>query len=381
MDNFLSFLFFVAVDIIFDPSCKLRSPCPLFLSASQIYQAFLTNSTNAQWLAAILIIAAGVPLGFVVYQAYFFLRWNSPASRDGLSGLMAGRSRDLVRMTNGIPAQKLWRGPRWRRKWVESEYYKKDHKDKWRYIEMLFTEASQLIDSKFTGVSFYQRHRYLHEVMHTIGASIGAIYIAFASYIFYMGIVEGIQILTYGTLTGLACAFLFYFINSENLQRHKYELKRKKATKSTSNLPVQAKILGFSVYDPAAGFLYLVIALHFVFNPIFHQPTNNWTDLIARLIPLLFASMFWIISRGLNWRGFLLHDISMTLVLPAAMIGLFYNIYGNTISSFDWGYISASTVFLAGSLFLLKNRQNAAGDMIALENYLLKLYLFGDRRS
>jgi hypothetical protein len=65
---------------------------------------------------------------------------------------------------------------------VKEDNFEKNHKLMWRYFENLFSEASQRIDSVFNGGSIQQRHRYLMNVMHTLGASFVATYVGFIGY-------------------------------------------------------------------------------------------------------------------------------------------------------------------------------------------------------
>ncbi len=134
--------------------------------------------------AALLAAIAGVPLGFCIYQAYFWLRWNSPVSRDGfLPPLVVGREEDLDRTTRDLAPDDLTRGAAWRERWVSHKLYKTDHGWRWRYLENLFTEAAQYIDTDLAGLSIYARHRTLLDLMHTLGASLAGIYLGYLAYL------------------------------------------------------------------------------------------------------------------------------------------------------------------------------------------------------
>ena len=53
-------------------------------------------------LTAILVAASGIPIGFSIYQFYFFLRWNSPFTREGLlSPIIPGRKSDMEHSDKG----------------------------------------------------------------------------------------------------------------------------------------------------------------------------------------------------------------------------------------------------------------------------------------
>jgi len=173
----LSFVAFVVLDAVCSP--------PGSSSTYPSLAAFVSALSGLDpILAAILFAGSGVPLGFLIYQAYFFIRWNSPFSRDGLlPPLITGRMDDLDRAMRSLQESDLTGKEQWRTEWVGHPLFKRDHGFRWRYFELLFAEAAQRIDSAFEGASgVYGRHRYLHEIVHTLGASVAAVYLGFLGY-------------------------------------------------------------------------------------------------------------------------------------------------------------------------------------------------------
>jgi len=174
----LGFIAFVATDVIFTPK---SAPSPLFLSATDIFK---TASAMSAALTALIAVAAGVPLGFSIYQLYFYIRWNSPVSRDGLfPPFIGGRNEDLDRTTRDLTRDELTMGSPWRSKWLFHPLTSTDHGQRWRFIENLFTEAAQVIDAAFPQVSVFSRHRTLLDLMHTLGASLAGLYLGFGIYL------------------------------------------------------------------------------------------------------------------------------------------------------------------------------------------------------
>jgi hypothetical protein len=206
---FLAFYSFVVVDILFSPTGAVR----IFPTITDF---FTTMTPVNAILTAVLVAAAGVPLGFTIYQVYFFVRWNSPFSRDGLlPPFITGRLNDLKRITRDI--QLLQENiSAWRKNWINNPLFRRDHGFRWRYIELLFMEASQSMNSRNQGIKIYDRHRYLHEITHTLGASIAAVYFGFLGYFFLKYISESIDLATYALVVLAFTFILLYFLNQES---------------------------------------------------------------------------------------------------------------------------------------------------------------------
>lgn len=268
---FLAFYSFVVVDIVFSPTGAAR----IFPSITD----FLTTMTplNAI-LTAILVAATGVPLGFTIYQVYFFVRWNSPFSRDGLlPPFITGRLSDLKRITRDIQLVQE-NMSEWRKNWINNPLFRRDHGFRWRYIELLFIEASQSIDSKNQGVKIYDRHRYLHEITHTLGASIAAVYFGFIGYFFLKYISESIDLAVYALIVLIFTLILLYFLNRENLEIESLE-SHNDLSDLKENDPVPAfrpririfrknKWVRFSIVSPGSLYIVALGIFHIFLNPV-----------------------------------------------------------------------------------------------------------------
>lgn len=430
----LAFVVFCAIYIWLSPNECSKGECLKFRQQFNNHAELLTSS-NPDWVPAALVIAAGIPLGFIVYQAYFYLRWNSPFSKDGLPALMSGRREDLHIMQHQLAGDLAAFDGRkaWRKKWLDSDEYRNDHKNQWRYIELLFMEAAQNIDSRFVGASFYQRHRYLHEIIHTIGAAVGAVYIGFFAFQLYLGaLVPGV----FGRnllISVSVLLILLYLLHRENLVQG-----------DPGFTPV--KILGFSTFDPSASLLLFIVMFIVLFNPVLNV-VESVTEIVWSYSGISLLSLLWLNGRGkeqgtgsttstsndrdqhrgdktrrsdtLWFAGFLClflllvfaPKISFALglalllaanllvyinrnwrrdqkiyfftltTLPFTITLSIFSVFEIWIASIDWGFLSALGLFLLANLILLKNRKNAADDMLALENYLLKLYIYGGHRQ
>ncbi len=173
---------FVAIDVSFSPpnGCLDR-----YLKAIKLL------TIQDILVVTALFAALSVPFGFVIYQLYFYMRWNSPFSRDG-SGLVfnsPGRMKESLyiladldkdKITTRHKNQKHSNNKTWRNKWVGDILFSLNHKFRWQYIELLFFDV--LFQSR-EGESWIKRYRYRQEILHTLGATSVATIVAFLVYI------------------------------------------------------------------------------------------------------------------------------------------------------------------------------------------------------
>lgn len=115
---------------------------------------------------AILTAGAGIPIGFVVYQVYFWFRWNRPLAHKDLYFLLRGRRRDIADTVAGIERDVLHRGQEWRKRLMRE--FDSDHRAAWHYIDSLLVEVATH-KSEWRLVA--ERDRYLRDIMHCLGAS------------------------------------------------------------------------------------------------------------------------------------------------------------------------------------------------------------------
>jgi hypothetical protein len=325
----------------------------------------------------VLIAATGIPLGFTIYQAYFYLRWNSPFSRDGLfSPLLPGRMSDLQRVTSGIGHEDLTRSAEWRESWVAHPLYKRDHGYRWRYIELLFSEAAQILDTRFGGGSVYARHRYLHEVMHTLGASIGALYLGFLVYVLVIVLRQGVSLAEYLFFAFLSLSIFLVLLHLEDRAQQLVEAERSQEQVDGTH-PIAAFTIGkgtpfIGIVSPAAMFVALVTLIHFFGNPAISR-AGGYLDEWIRIAMVVLAIVIWAESKD-KPPAFIRRGDYAGLILVGS-VGYGVSVLPSELTSWiDWSYFSALLMFLIGNLILLQNRRNVKEDMIALERYTLYRY-------
>lgn len=172
----ISFLLFMALDhwISGDDSTE-RALHTLFSSGSPWNVAS----------AAIFVAAAGVPIGFMIYQIYFYVRWNSPMASGGLfPPFIHGRSREIQSIVDLLKDEArgeesgIWLGADWRKKTYEESMG--SHQERWNYISWLIRESLTSLPNR-DSVSAY--NRYLIDVLHGLGASLIGFLIGYTLYL------------------------------------------------------------------------------------------------------------------------------------------------------------------------------------------------------
>lgn len=375
----LTLLVFIACDVVSTPP---NAP-HLFKDLGEFVG--LISGVDAV-LVALLVAASGVPIGFLIYQFYFFVRWNSPFSRDGFFALIPGRIKDLERAVAGLTEQQISLGQQWREDIVNHPLYSIDHGFRWRYLEPLFLQACSEFDSKFSGLSIYSRHRYLHEVVHTLGASIGAAYFGFAGYLILKFVKEPIFPPYYLLTIFLVISVFFLLLHYEDKERFDLVKQRgmiqarqntqdeKQGKKTAPILRVQTKKVGFSYLS--SQLLATLSLIHFFANPVLGQVSHNEEKLVLKFfVGSLFLGAWGAAQHALP-KKYVLGNIIWAL--GSLVVSLLFYLLSQSVLV-DWGFFSAMSVFLVLNLVLFLNRRNANEDMLALENYTLHRYLSNEQ--
>ncbi len=385
--SILAFYCLVLVDMLFSTPGASR----LFPDFNQFLAQY---SDLSGILITIVIGATGVPIGFSIYQIYFFLRWNSPFSRDGLiPPMISGRMQDLERSMAGIELSDLTNRTEWKEALVTDPLFQRDHGIRWRFIENSFNEAVQVLDSNHSAVSIYAKHRYLHEVTHTLGASIIAIYLGFLGYFALKVSVEKLNLSLYLLISFVLGGILFYFLNREDDFRQQLKFSEKILNSQSMKkvvsedptptfslsvkIPLIKRTFDASVTHPSSLFAFGLLMVHFFNNPIFNSNVSKY-DFLFKIGVTIFLIVLWLSSRNKMSFAYKVGDgIGLTLSFLLS-ISLYYAPahYKDWI---DWSYFSTISIFLAAMLIFYKNRQNAKDDMLALENYTLKRCLVNDK--
>lgn len=378
----LTFCVFVLLDIYFNPS----TIPPLFDSIEVFFTTFSFINSGYTALA---VVIAGVPVGFAIYQIYFFMRWCSPFSRDGLiPPFHLGRMADIQRVTDGFTDDELSKGVPWRLACIQNELFEKDHAFRWRYTELLFTEAAQYLDAIVKSTLIHSRHRYLLEVMHTLGSSMIAVQFSFIAYFFLKFKNQPINFSVYLLILLFLFFFLYFLLNLENKGKEDvidYVPRREGQTDDWSpywwgKIYIRPqKFFAQFTFSHSGSFVIVSLGLlTYMGHPLFNTSTDP-KDIILQLIIIGSIIVVWIMAKKtrdnkeqygdyVSWGLALIPGIIMKLVLMNTFI-----------PNLDWSFLLVVFVFLGINLILLQNRHNAKEDILALERYTLRRYLSDDR--
>ena len=391
----LSFALFLLLDFLFSHTW------PITIDSE--WKMFLQSIDPISGILAALILAiAGVPLGFIIYQIYYFLRWNSPFARDGLlPPFFPGRMDELKDAWRDIPVSGLERGGTWRRNYIRSPLFEWQHSYRAWYQESLFFEAVQKLDSTFSGASIYSRYRYLHEIMHTLGASLVALYLAFSAYVFVKFYLDDIPLTDYLFVTALITGSYFFL---QNLEYHRINETQKTAKKDNAydlsrnkyipTFTVKVKKWDVLFVSPAVAFVVALLFVHLWANPTLNLnvPSNcSWAIIWKYIVHFNLNILFKCI-----WNGGLKYIVSVAIIVSflaskklnsAAMAGdviilgvafivaVAISKIPALVTWIDWPFFVALYAFLLGNLILFNNRRNAKEQSLAMQYYTLRRYI------
>ncbi len=368
--------------------------------------------SNQPVVAVIVLASLGVPVGFLIYQAYHFFRWNSPMSRSGFTALTSGRLDDLKRTLGDIKPGCLSMEREWKEHIVNHPMFdpdsKGDHSFKWRFVHFIFIEAVRCLDRKYGGGVLFGRYRYLQEIKHILGASIGAVYVGFLGYLFVkyhrgnMG-----EPTTYLLFTTASVFSLLFLIEKERKLRREFskiEAEREQDSKTASSFAKKCPLLAIGcghrvVFPYPSAFLVITfLFINFLANPYLVKSTSNTSfrfDVIIRLLFLFILTIAWIsivtgqypVEKEKQVHVERISEIwhvsevgvggiiEGALSLGLAGVARWASLNLGLMSSFDWPYFLSLSVFMLISLLLFRNHYNTEDDLMTHEYYILREYL------
>ena len=404
----LAFLFFIAIDVVTSQSQPHEQH--LFSNLGDLVQSL--SDENAL-LLAFLTAGAGVPIGFLIYQSYYFLRWNSPFSYTGLLSIISGRKWGHDVLTHELE-DLLSLGTEWRQKILDNPLYQFDHRYQGGYLDLLFLEICQVLDSEFSGLSIYSRLRYLREILHTLGASIGGVFIGLIGYIAVKYLKENIHLPSY-LMAGLAICGGFFLLLHFEQQWYKKMLLEKISSKDASSFlkdkedalsipPTRYISLGkgrvIKFAYPSSKFILTLTLIHLFANPAF---AATWGVIWQQLEGLthLFANPALAVTAAtiadLSLRSILsVPFLYMWVKLPyprefrngsciwasiSLVLGIVVGWQRHLLHWIDWPFFTVLVAFLYLNLTLFMNRETTNIEMLSLMRYTMFRYLLGSKAS
>ena len=332
----LSFVIFLALD-------SLSGGAPAMPRA--VADALTGSSVSEAALSALLVTAAGVPLGYLIYQVYFYIRWNSPVACEGfLPPLVVGRKKDLLDTVKDITPEDLAQSDQWRKTLLPDF---DDHRAAWHYL------ARVVMDSLLaTGVpqSVYPRHEYLMSMMHSLGASFLGLCVGFAAYVVFKWRQHEIPFASM-LFPALFALIVIVILHIESTRPAKEGIR----------------IARVHIHDTGELFLAALLFLFVSLNPV-----------VAILLPYPWPLIF-AIACGLLWVNFargskralgvLLGALTVAAILVKLLVPeAFFHLL-------SWQLIFTTIGFLALAVAFVENRQNVRDQIVTMEYYYLKQYL------
>ncbi len=173
-------LVFLVIDYKFAPNSRNIIKC--------LYgNRFISLNIQDALSVIVLLVVLSIPLGFIIYQIYYYFRWNSPFSRDGSNPFFnsPGRLRETNFVLVDFPDKSALYSnslgtDEWRKEWIKHILFAINHKFRWRYIELLFYDT---IFSMNNGRQWLYRYRYRQEILHTLGTVSVSVVISFVVYL------------------------------------------------------------------------------------------------------------------------------------------------------------------------------------------------------
>ena len=370
----LSYLIFIGLDVLFTPPGTESLSTKIFASIEELQGADAI-------ISLVFLAAAGVPLGFSIYQVYFYIRWNSPFSRDGfLPPVIPGRMGDYQKILPLVRLSSLTGKSRWRRKWVEHGLFDRDHAYLSQYVELFYMDAVREVDSASTDPSFFSRDRFLHEVMHTLGASLLSIYLGFGLYLVTKNRIfpDDFHLADNLLIALLLVLTVFFLLNLENEARESVRISNiGKSLDRASDLvcAFQFKIsdTAFQVIQPSAYYLFLLGVLHIAANPRIVDSNNSVSlNFLRYVVPFSIATI-WIVAY--RTRSVAARNGNTLMLLASLTIAFVLSYIPQFREWVNWAYFTSLFAFLLANLVIIKNRYNTKSQLFALKHYVIQKYL------
>lgn len=333
----VSFIIFILIDYVSANDDRM------YLTLNNAFQ------NEAIWtliIAGFLTAGAGIPIGFLIYQIYFYLRWVSPVSKNGFfPPFLHGRMTEMKDSLRNIDIYKLSFNKQWRKVIIEET---KDHRSIWHYISPILHEALLTIDKD----DILHKHlNYLKETLHSLGASHLGFSFGFLAYLI-MKWKSGQAPLIWLLVVLPVTLCNIYFLSKEDHGRKRFH-----------DSSVYKKI-----ETPAELFISSLFFLYATLNPAFNRliPYNLlWVTLIG-------LAFIW--GKSAHENKWEIWGLAVLLTILAFFI---YNSpwYIGISQTLNWPVILSILIFNSITIVFLKIRQNTVDSLTTFQYYLTMLFL------
>jgi len=337
----IGFLIFVLVDYLSANNSTMYN---------KINGVFVSDGIWQLTIAALLIAGAGIPLGFIIYQLYFYLRWNSPVSEDGLlPPLIVGRHAELDDTLQTLSIKDIALDEEWRKKLLPEG---SDHRSIWLYMGPFLVDTLIKADASNT---VYDRHSYLMNMLHALGASHLGIIIGYSSYLLLKWKL-GQSELWWMAVSFFVALIVVILLSKEDFRNH----------------DKGSKLFGVLIIYPAEVFIASLVLIYFVTNPALNT-------LFPYQLP-------WILCAGIAFlwgysvkkgRAFL----SVVFIVSSGIAFAFKLLLPRILLQANWPAMLSILIFCGLSLIYLKNRQNTREQLAAFEYYYIQKFILNQQKQ
>jgi hypothetical protein len=358
------------------------------------------DTESEKIIATSLLAVSGVPVGFIIYQIYFFFRWNSPfSSNGGPLPLIDGRVYEIEKIKEGVDIDKIKKLVKWKKDLFDKEDVDLELRVKWNLLDIMFLESALPIDAN-EGY-YYRRYRYLHQITHLLGACIASAVLSFVIYTTgkYFGdasysLTSNINISSI-LHSQFLVVILFFLLREEQRKKFK-KFSDKVFFKKHLNdnvikmfhgklkeipvyiIPISKKKF-FSISQPSSLMLYLVFVVHILFNPKFQKAYNQQSFVAWAIASLLISFMIWVLPKmKTKLINGVFGDVVLALLLSVLLALIDFHMSNSSHNAWltylnpDWPHFTCTCIFLFTVYCLFKNQGNARNEMLMLQNYVLR---------
>jgi len=355
---FLTFIGFIVIDIFFTRNSSTNK---LFTFFVVFLQDLGLSSSITGAIIAFFVAAAGIPLGFLIYQFYFFIRWNSPFSAKGIAPpFVMGRWEDLDKTREGISDKQLAEKVHLTEKDFEICENENHHGLIWRSVENVLMRSY----AKESETIIHNRDKYLTDVLHILGSAMFGMYIAFVCYLMVKAKVFHFSTSLLFVISFILLAGLIAFLEAEDKKTHD------KNKQTNIFMVLWNKIIPKNYY---LNYMFLIGSFLYFGSPSVSTVTIEESTLVYRimtlaLVAVIYASTF----RNHSLLCCFWEAGWLIFIGTLAYFASFW--FGKFIPDGGWVFGWATFAFYIGNIIFIKNRQNTRDDLIFIHNQQLRNY-------
>ncbi len=307
-------------------------------------------SKDSIWQAilfGILVTGSGIPIGYIIWQIYFYIRWNSPVSGPGIwPPYLEGRDAEFRKGIKGINFPSVPIAPL-------LKLDLKEYKSIGKFVATIIYDV--IHDVSPDPEPALRRHSYLLNTFHSLGASFLGVSVGYGFYILLKWRLEQSE-LVWGVYALLFSIANLAFMSVEHQHGIVLVEGLKIKLKHTAEI-----ILG--------GLIFLFLTT----NPVIHKSINHY---LVVGVCLLFV-IVWAASAK---------EVRRFLGIFSALLLLIQHYLNKEFAVFleqqiDWQIVLSIILFQMLMIAFMRNRQGVYEQFSALENYYMYKYFNANERQ